>query len=206
MEQPCKGATREQLLDIFKDRVFYHLKICRCNYSIKPCVLCRDCEWYPEIPYIIEFDNEWELEPFSTVVRWDELFDCWENAHSQYRHLDKLYNKGFWKKPYVNHKILEKFKGEMVRIEKLINEELKDYPNFLGIDFCDVGAYGIQINGHHKDIKNSVFGTQPTIKYDFTNKNDVIKEFVEMWKRQDTPEEIMKYKSFINYGEEYGWD
>lgn len=206
MEQPCKGATREQLLEMFKDRVFYHLSINNCNYSIKPCVLCRKSPWHPDTPYIVRFDTEWKLEPFTSAVRWEHLFDSWNDAQKQYKHLDRLYNKGFWRTPYVSQFILEKFKGEMVRIEKLINKGLEDYPNFLGIDFCDVHANGIQIRGHHKEIKGYTFGTQPTINYDFTNKNEVITEFIDMWKAHDTPEELERFKRFITDGEKYGWD
>lgn len=112
----------------------------------------------------------------------------------------------FYMKPYVRKEILEQYKDEMLEIENEINKQLKEYPNFLGIDFCDVGAYGIQIRGHHKDISKYTFGSQPTIKYDFSNKEDVIRKFVSMWKHQDTPEEVMSFKRFIADGEKYGWD
>ena len=208
MERPCKGSTREQLLEIFHDRVFYHLRIYNNNYIIRPCILDANGSWHPDTPYVVFFDvdKDWKLEPFTNAVGWERLFDSWEEAQRHYKHLDRLYNKGFWQKPFVEPHILEKYKGEMIRIEKLINEGLKDYPNFLGIDFCDVHANGIQIRGHHKEVARYIFGSQPTIYYDFTNKSEVIDEFLEMWKQNDTPEEVKRFKQFIADGEKYGWD
>ena len=50
-------------------------------------------------------------------------------------------------------------------IESQINKCLCGFENFQGIDFCNVGAGGIQIRGHHKQIKGFTYGSQPTIKY-----------------------------------------
>lgn len=206
MEQPCKGASRERLLELFKKRVFYYVNESKGGYYLKPCVLDREGAWHPSTPYIICFDENMSLENFKICVGWENLFDSWNEAEKRVEHIEKLFTKGFYKKPFVTISTLEKYKGEMVRIEKLINERLKDYPNFLGIDFCDVNAHGIQITGHHKEIKHYVFGSQPTIKYDFANKEEVITEFVEMWKEKDTPSSVSKYKKFIEIGESLGWD
>ena len=91
-------------------------------------------------------------------------------------------------------------------IEKEIGKNLKSYPNFKGIDFCDVHAGGIQIRGHHKDIKNYCFGEQITIKYDFSNYKDTVAQFVDMWKSLDNNSFISGYKMFLADGEKYGWD
>ena len=206
MKQPFKGATRQQILDAFQNRVFYHLNMHGNNIKITPCILDRSGSWHPDTPFITCFSKDWKLDSFSLAVSWSQLFDSWEEADFQNKHINKLYNKGFWRKPYVSISTLEKYKGEMIRIEKLINKELVDYPNFLGIEFCDVHINGIQIRGHHKEINNYSFGLQPTIKYDFTNKNEVITEFVEMWKQHDTPENVEKYKKLIISGENHGWD
>lgn len=206
MEQPCKGATREQLLDLFSQRIFYYVSANKSDRNMKPCILDREGAWHPTTPYVVFFNKEMQLEPFTQCVRWENLYDGWEEANKQIKHIDRLYTKGFWRKPFVSVSTLEKFKGEMVRIEKLINKGLKDYPNFLGIDFCDVSANGIQIRGHHKAITTHTYGNQPTIKYDFTNKNEVIDEFIEMWKQLDTPDEVKSYTDFIDFGNKYGWD
>lgn len=206
MEQPCKGETKEYLIELFSQRVFYYVHTYKGDCIMKPCVLSRKGNWFLSTPYVIFFDENMELEPYGRCVRWEELFDGWIEANARVKHIEKLYNNCFWRRPYVTIETLEKYKGEMVRIEKKINEGLKEYPNFLGIDFCDVGANGIQVSGHHKDINNHVYGDQLTIKYDFTNKNEVIDEFINMWKSLDTPDEVQKYKDFLDLGNKYGWD
>ena len=209
MDQPCRGTTREQLLKKYRNRIFYHLKTTRKGYgdlSIKPCILARDCAWDVDLPLIRCFDDEMNLMSYSQFAHWEELYENWNDVDAKKKHIEKLYTKGFSKKPFVTIETLEKHKGEMVKIEKLITEGLKDYENFKGIDFCDVGANGIQIRGKHKQITGHTYGQQPTIKYDFTNKNEVVSEFIEMWKLYDTPEEIKRYKDFLQFGEKYGWD
>ncbi len=207
MVRPCKGATQKQLLELFSQRVFYHVTGGKnIEPNLKPCVLSKTHEWNEEHPIVVYFDDEMCLQKYSAFARWEDLYDGWEEADKQVKHINKLYTKGFWRKPYVKRETLEKFKGEMVRIEKLINEGLKDYPNFLGIDFCDVNANGIQVRGHHKEITTHTYGNQPTIKYDFTNKNEVINDFIEMWKELDVPDEVRRYKDFIDFGNKYGWD
>lgn len=114
--------------------------------------------------------------------------------------------KEFWRKPYVKQQTLIEHKDDLLKIEKQINDGLKDYPNFLGIDFCDVSAGGIQIRGHHKAIKGYSYGSQPTIKYDFSNKDEVAQDFIEMWKSEDTPSKVRHFQNFIEMGEKYGWD
>lgn len=87
-----------------------------------------------------------------------------------------------------------------------INTALKDYPNFDGVDFCDVGAGGIQIRGHHKQIEGYTYGSQPTIKEDLSDITEKTQEFIDMWKAEDTPTKVSKFKEFISIGKKYGWD
>lgn len=87
-----------------------------------------------------------------------------------------------------------------------IDKSLADYPDFNGVDFCDVNANGIQIRGHHRQIKGHTYGSQPTIKEDLSNITEATKAFIDMWKREDTPEKVQKFKEFIEMGEKYGWD
>ena len=114
--------------------------------------------------------------------------------------------KEFQRKPYVKKYTLDKYKDKMLYIQNEINKRLIDYKDFDGIDFCDVCAGGIQIRGHHKKIIGYIYGNQPTIKYDFSNVEEVICEFVEMWKRQDNPKDVESYLNFLRVGEDYGWD
>ena len=95
---------------------------------------------------------------------------------------------------------------KLKKAAKKINKALSDYPNFDGIDFCDVGANGIQIRGHHKQIEKYTYGNQPTIKYDFSNIESATQEFIEDWEKIDNPENIKGFKKFIADGERWGWD
>jgi hypothetical protein len=99
-----------------------------------------------------------------------------------------------------------KHEKDLIEINEYIQNELKNYPNFEGIDFCDVAAYGIQIRGMHKDIKNYSYGDSITIKYDFSNKEQAKKDFVAMWKSVDNAKSLKTFKSFIKDGEKWGWD
>lgn len=117
-----------------------------------------------------------------------------------------IYSATFKYKPYLSEEKLANNFDELLLIERSIEKKLKNYPNFLGIDFCDVNAKGIQIRGHHSQISGYSYGDQPTIRYDFSNYVDVIDEFVNMWVEQDTPENVKKYKDFIYQGQKYGWD
>lgn len=115
-------------------------------------------------------------------------------------------SKQFRKKPYVKEPMLTEHLDDFLKIENAINEALKDYPNFEAIDFCDVGARGIQIRGHHKEVTGYCFGDSVTLKYDFSNIDASIEAFVKMWKSKDTTEDLRAYKDFLADGEKYGWD
>ena len=97
---------------------------------------------------------------------------------------------------------------ELLEIQAKLHEQLKDFPNFLGVDFCDVSAGGIQIRGHHKQIQKYTYPitNQTTLLYDLSNKDEAIDEFVEYWKLYDNPKDISDTKDFILAGERYGWD
>jgi hypothetical protein len=107
---------------------------------------------------------------------------------------------------YLHEEIYEKHKNDFIKIQNEITEQLKDYPNFNGIDFCDVSAGGIQIRGHHININGYSYGDQPTIEYDFSNVDECIKQFVKKWKEYDNPDNYRLFIKFIENGEKYGWD
>ena len=54
--------------------------------------------------------------------------------------------------------------------------------------------------------KEYTVGDQPTIKYDFSNIEEVILEFIDMWRKNDRPDSVRKYQEFLSWGEKYGWD
>lgn len=97
-------------------------------------------------------------------------------------------------------------KDTLEAIHMSIVTALDSFENFDGIDFCDVGAGGIQIRGHHKQVEKYCFGEQVTIKYDFSNLIEAINEFIAMWKAHDNDEAIQDYLGFIHWGEKFGWD
>lgn len=106
----------------------------------------------------------------------------------------------FLKKP-----MLEKHKEDFERIRQRITEALKEYENFDSVDFVDVNANGIQISGKHKKTGNYYFLTV-TIKYDFSNVDEAIEEFVNGWKEFDNPRHISDFLWFLEMGRKYGWD
>lgn len=112
----------------------------------------------------------------------------------------------FERRPFLEESTIISHLGDFKHIQDEIHAQLKDYPNFDGIDFRDVSANGIQIRGFHKEIKGYDFGEQTTIEYDFSNVEEAIKEFVENWKKADTPERLKLDKDFIAYMSKYGCD
>lgn len=106
---------------------------------------------------------------------------------------------------HLKEPMLKEHKEDFDRIRQKITEALKDYENFDGVNFVDVNARGIQVNGLHKKTGRYYFHTV-TIKYDFSNIDEVVDEFVSGWKKYDNPEYISDFLSFIRMGEEYGWD
>lgn len=109
-------------------------------------------------------------------------------------------------KSFLSEETFIKYKDTFMRVANRIKDMLVDFPNYIGCDFCDVSANGIQIRGHHKEIGGYTYGAQITIKYDFSNIEEVADEFVEHWKQLDNPSDVARYKSFLADGERYGWD
>ncbi|UUV25912.1 MULTISPECIES: hypothetical protein [Lysinibacillus] len=147
-----------------------------------------------------------ELENFSRNCNSKNLFKELDKAEKRAKYLNKIYYELFKYKPFLNEELLSNNINKLLEIEKSITEGLLDYPNFEGIDFCDVSAGGINIRGHHKEISGYTYGNQPKIEYDFSNYKEVVGEFIEMWKNQDTPEKVKGEQWFISQGEKYGWD
>lgn len=152
------------------------------------------------------FNENGELEKFSKSFNHKDLFKDLINAEKRARYLNKLYFKLFKHQPFLNEEILSTNLSKLLEIDKSITDQLSEYPNFDGIDFCDVSAGGIQIRGHHKEISGYTYGSQPTIKYDFSNYKECISDFIDMWKHQDNEKSVSSQKRFIEQGEKYGWD
>ncbi len=139
------------------------------------------------------------------MTKWDHLFETEEEAQET----ANLYNetiKCFDHVPLVDIKKLVANRETLIDIQNKINEKLKNHPNFDSIDFCDVGANGIQIRLHHKQIKNYTLSEQATLKYDLSNMKEVIDESVENFIKFDTKDNIRGYKEFLAWGDKYGWD
>lgn len=108
--------------------------------------------------------------------------------------------------PYLKKPLLLAFEDLLLDLQEYINKELKDYPNFLGVQFIDVSAGGIQIRGFHKDVVGYSYGRQTTIKYDMSNAYEAADEFIVSWKANDNNESLSSTLRFIKTCEEYGWD
>jgi hypothetical protein len=179
-------------------------------------------------PYFLVEENaegakvvEYTPKNYNMRDKWDNMHITREDAEAQANmktqekqeatrianEISEFSSKHFYRKPYMKTDMLYKHKEDLAEIEREINNALKkEYPGFQGIDFCDVNAGGIQIRGHHKEIDGYSYGHQPTIKYDFSNKDEVAKEFIESWKAADNEKDIESQKNFISFGEKYGWD
>lgn len=207
MNIPYDGKVNIKLIvKRYKNKIFYYVHTFdNYKYSFKPCVLSEAS--IITFPFVRYFNDKMQLDmSYSQGADWERLFDKFEDAEKETKRLNSLYFDGFQRKPYLKIKTLELYKEDLLKIENDINKLLKGFENFQGIDFCDVSANGIQIRGHHKQIKGYTYGTQPTIKYDFSNKNDVVLEFVNMWYQYDIPDKVYKEQRFIADGEKYGWD
>ncbi len=199
LEIPFNGNVSVRIMEkYYKGRTFYYVDSAkRSDFDVMECKLTDvDCE----TPYWKFSDGR------GTFADWEDIFDSWEEAKTEGKRRKDLFTVGFYDTPFVGLKTLEKYKDKMLYIENTINKYLKGFENFQGIDFCDVSAGGIQIRGHHKEIKGYTYGRQPTIKYDFSNAGDVIWEFLKMWGEVDNPQVIARGKAFIADGEKYGWD
>lgn len=106
---------------------------------------------------------------------------------------------------YLKEPMLKEHGKDFDEIRKRISEALKDYDNFIGVDFVDVRAGGVQISGIHKQIGHYYF-VSSTIDYDFENVDEAIDEFVNGWKETDNPKHVNGLLSFLRMGEKYGWD
>lgn len=153
----------------------------------------------------INIDKNFKLDCWSNWLKWADVYDSYSQAQKIVKEYNDLIKK-FDFIPFLKINIIKKHFDTLMLIQNKIHEKLSNYENFQGIDFCDVSANGIQIRGHHKQIEKYTYGTQPTIKYDFSNIEKVIKEFVEMWQENDTPEKMSAYKRFIYFGEKYDWN
>lgn len=208
LDIPFGGNVCPRLLrKLYKTKVFYYVKTgCGGKFVSVPCVLSNN-DWDIDFPFVRFFDDEMRIDvSYSNGANWKNLYDNFEEAKTEARRRNGLYFECFRYKPFLKLDILEEHKEQLMYIEKEINNQLLYFENFQGIDFCDVSAGGIQIRGHHKKIKGYTYGSQPTIKYDFSNVEQVIYEFVEMWKERDNPTSVNKNLSFIRWGEKYGWD
>ena len=115
-------------------------------------------------------------------------------------------SKQLQRKPFLEPEVLEKHIDTLLEIEKSINDKLKDWPNFIGIDFCAISDKHINIRGFHKDIKDYSYGEQVALKNDFSNQEECIADFVESWIKYDTPAAVKSEQIFIADGEKWGWN
>lgn len=207
MRVPYDGKVNMSLVvKRYKNKIFYYVKeFDNHKFSFKPCMLSEKS--FVNIPFVRFFNDKMKLDTsYSQGANWRRLFDNYEEGEKEVKRLNSLYFDGFYQKPYLKIETLENYKKDLLKIENDINKLLRGFENFQGIDFCDVSANGIQIRGHHKKIKGYTYGQQPTIKYDFSNKDDIVMEFVNMWYKYDKDDRVREEIKFIADGEKYGWD
>jgi len=185
MKIPYDGKVNIRLVvKRYKNKIFYYVQdFDNYKYSFKPCML-SECSSI-NFPFVRFFNDKMKLDTScSQGANWKRLFDNFEEAEEEAKKINSLYFDGFQSKPFLKIEILEEHKEELLKIEKDINKLLQGFENFEGIHFCDVSAGGIQIM--------SKYSIQPTIKYDFSNKDDIVIDFVSMWYKN--------YKAIKNTG------
>ncbi|PLR99564.1 hypothetical protein [Bacillus sp. T33-2] len=170
--------------------------------DVKKCILHKN----GLLQMIQLYKDDGSLNDYTQSFDENNLFKHQDEAERRLDFLNELFYQTFKHKPFLREELLSKHLDKLKHIEMQIENKLSGYENFEGIDFCDVSADGIQIRGHHKEIKGYTYGSQPTIKYDFSNYLECIDQFVEMWKEQDTTEKVKSQQRFIADGEKYGWD
>lgn len=206
MKIPFYGRVSYRLVQkLYKQKPFYHVTVGHAkqgSYTIVPCKLSENGTI--QHPFIWKV-NEAGICTRNYRANWSDLFADKTEAEREANRRRKLYTDGFYKEPFVTLETLENHKEQLLHIEATIGARLTNYPNFKGIDFCDVSAGGIQIRGYHKEIEHYTYGQQPTIQYDFSNVNAVINKFVTMWKSMDNPKTVNETKFFLHHGEATDW-
>ncbi len=91
-------------------------------------------------------------------------------------------------------------------IRHSIHKRLEDFPSLLQIDFNDVSGGYICVQGLHKEVRGYYYGDAIKLEYDFSNGDEVINNFVDMWISLDNPEWLKSYQSFLRDGERWGWN
>ncbi|MBQ6359564.1 MAG: hypothetical protein IJJ25_00210 [Lachnospiraceae bacterium] len=118
-----------------------------------------------------------------------------------------MYDPRFKFQPYIGDNTYLNHANDLLDIQAKIHDKLGECENFLGVDFCDVHAGGIQVRGHHKLIERYSYpGVQPTIEYDFSNSDEVVNKFIEAWNEADNEKDVQSFLRFVREGEKYGWD
>lgn len=207
MDIPFKGNVKHSLLvKKYKNKILYFVKNDTGKSEGTKVRPCKISDKTGDFLSVIFYDSNECKYTSSQLCKWDNLFFTVEEAISYKIYIDDLRNNGFYCPPFVDIEILKKHKEDMLFIENSIKDGLKEYKNFLGIDFCDVSGKGINIRLHHKEIKNYTYGEQPALYRDFSNKQEVIRECIEEWKRIDVSDKVLSEKEFIRQGEKYGWN
>ena len=119
-------------------------------------------------------------------------------------HTIKNYKEyGFDNPPFLSDDYQNQY-FKLVLAQEKAKDMLKDRPNFAGITFNDVGASGIQIQAKNKQVPINI--SDATIKYDFSNIDEVVDECVKSFIETDNEKSIASASQFYNDGCEYGWD
>jgi hypothetical protein len=126
------------------------------NYKLKTCIKDGD-------GWVRFYDEDEKLMNYRQSYNKKNIFENVFDAAKRATFLKNLYQETFKHVPYLKEEILVEHKDQLLHIENEITKQLNEYPNFEGIDFCDVSAGGIQIRGHHKQIKGYTYGKQLTI-------------------------------------------
>lgn len=175
MKIPFDGKVNWRLVEkLYKDRVFYVVREPEGNqksYTVQHGSLsCTS-----STPFISKYTKLSDGNFLKTHrgAKWADIFESYEEAKHRAKYLDSLYSDGFANRPHIKVELLQRIKPTLLQINDALDRLFEDYKDFNGVRFCDVGANGIQIYAA---------AHMETLKYDLSNKIELLKEFISAYK------------------------
>lgn len=106
---------------------------------------------------------------------------------------------------YIDEDFYRANKDKLVYIAKTINNALKDYPHFDGIEYDDVGGSTIQVMYYNTETYEGYPTGYGVLKKDLSNSDEVINEIINDFKKGDNEENIKFQNKYFKDGDKNEW-